>query len=141
MGERIKAARNEAGYSQKRLARVMGVSFQAVQKWEKGNTRPRHERLRSLSLALNKPLSYFTGPGYFGDQSEEPPEVDQPPQEDVIGSRSELLHMTERVLDSNSFYSEALAFNIRAFYKAVIDAPDCCGGKLNLENHKKKQIF
>lgn len=40
MGEKIKALRKRKGISQEILAQVLGVSCQAVSKWENGNTMP-----------------------------------------------------------------------------------------------------
>ena len=40
MGEKIKELRKEKGISQEALAQVLGVSFQAVSKWETGVTMP-----------------------------------------------------------------------------------------------------
>ena len=40
ISEKIKALRKEKGISQEKLAQYMGVSFQAISKWENGNTSP-----------------------------------------------------------------------------------------------------
>lgn len=40
MGEKIKTLRKKKGFSQETLAQVLGVSFQAVSKWETGMTMP-----------------------------------------------------------------------------------------------------
>lgn len=40
MGEKIKLLRKKKGLSQESLAQALGVSFQAVSKWETGNTTP-----------------------------------------------------------------------------------------------------
>lgn len=40
MGEKIRALRKDRNLSQEALAKVLGVSFQAVSKWEKGDTYP-----------------------------------------------------------------------------------------------------
>ncbi len=53
MGEKIKALRKEKGISQEALAQVLGVSFQAVSKWETGVTMP--------DVALVPPIASFFG--------------------------------------------------------------------------------
>ena len=40
LGEKIKSLRNQKNISQEVLANYLGVSFQAVSKWENGNTMP-----------------------------------------------------------------------------------------------------
>ena len=40
LGAKIKALRKEKGLSQEVFANYLGVSFQAVSKWENGNTMP-----------------------------------------------------------------------------------------------------
>ena len=40
MGEKIRALRKNRNLSQETLAQYLGVSFQAISKWEKGDTFP-----------------------------------------------------------------------------------------------------
>lgn len=49
LGERIKACRLKAGMSQEKVAEQMGVSRQAVTKWESGQTSPSTENLFKLA--------------------------------------------------------------------------------------------
>lgn len=55
--QRIREARERLGISQETLAEQVGVSRQAVSKWEMGNTEPSLENLRALSEVLNVDLS------------------------------------------------------------------------------------
>lgn len=59
IGERIAAARETARLNQSELARQMGVSPQAVQKWEAGETVPRGQRIERLASALGVTVSYL----------------------------------------------------------------------------------
>ena len=49
LGEKIKACRQRAGLSQEKLAERVGVSRQAVTKWEAGQSVPTGENLRRLA--------------------------------------------------------------------------------------------
>lgn len=49
LGERIKTLRTAAGMSQEKLAEQMGVSRQAVTKWERGQSAPSTEKLFQLA--------------------------------------------------------------------------------------------
>lgn len=44
-GQRIRDRRKALGLSQRELAARLGISFQAVQRWERGETFPRKETL------------------------------------------------------------------------------------------------
>lgn len=57
IGLNIRRAREAAGLNQSELARTLGVSPQAVQKWEAGETVPRGGRLQGLSDALGISVS------------------------------------------------------------------------------------
>ena len=59
VGRRIRAARLAKGMSQERLAESLGVTFQQVQKYEKGVNRVGAGRLHYLAKTLTVPISYF----------------------------------------------------------------------------------
>jgi transcriptional regulator with XRE-family HTH domain len=59
VGDRIKEARLSAGISQQELGDRMGVSYQQVQKYERGINRINGARIGRLVTALNRPLTYF----------------------------------------------------------------------------------
>jgi transcriptional regulator with XRE-family HTH domain len=58
-GLKIRAARNAAGLSQNELAKLLGVTFQQVQKYEKGVNRVGTTRIAIIAEATNKPVTYF----------------------------------------------------------------------------------
>lgn len=68
VGRRLKAARELAGLTQEQLGAVMGVSFQAVQKYECGENRLSVERLKRAIDVLGRPVSYFFGGDDVGAQ-------------------------------------------------------------------------
>jgi transcriptional regulator with XRE-family HTH domain len=59
VGLRIRAARLAAGLSQERLANALGVTFQQVQKYEKGVNRVGAGRLSDSARILSVPVSFF----------------------------------------------------------------------------------
>jgi transcriptional regulator with XRE-family HTH domain len=61
VGSKIKAARQEAALSQSALAEAAGVSFQQLQKYERGVNRVSADRLQRIADRLHKPISYFFG--------------------------------------------------------------------------------
>ena len=52
VGQRVRSRRLEIGMSQERLAELLGVTFQQVQKYEKGVNRIAVGRLLDIATAL-----------------------------------------------------------------------------------------
>ena len=83
VGRKIYSTRVKAGLSQSALAERVGVTFQQVQKYEKGNNRVAVSTLMRLAVALDvKPESLLPIP----DPEGEAVEVEQAP---VLGSMVE----------------------------------------------------
>ena len=59
VGGRIRMRRMILGISQEKLGTVLGVTFQQVQKYEKGATRVGAGRLLEIANFLGVPVSYF----------------------------------------------------------------------------------
>ncbi len=59
IGSRLRLRRTVLGISQDELAEEMGVSFQQIQKYEKGANRIAGSRLWELSKLLGIPVTYF----------------------------------------------------------------------------------
>ena len=59
VGQRIRDKRNERGLSQTEVANALGVTFQQVQKYERGTNRVGASRLFDLSRILSVPVQYF----------------------------------------------------------------------------------
>jgi transcriptional regulator with XRE-family HTH domain len=59
VGSRIRLRRKLLGMSQSKLGDAIGLTFQQVQKYERGTTRVGSGRLFQLSKVLNVPLSFF----------------------------------------------------------------------------------
>ena len=61
--ERLKTLRKEKGYSQKSLSQELGVSQQAVGKWETGRSSPDPSTLARLAELLETSVDYLLGIG------------------------------------------------------------------------------
>jgi transcriptional regulator with XRE-family HTH domain len=59
IGRKIRALRLERGLSQSGLADGIGLTFQQVQKYEKGTNRVSAGRLQRIADLLNVPIMYF----------------------------------------------------------------------------------
>jgi transcriptional regulator with XRE-family HTH domain len=59
VGRRIRARRIERGMSQTALADGLGLTFQQVQKYEKGTNRVGAGRLHQIASLLDVPISFF----------------------------------------------------------------------------------
>lgn len=80
VGARVKLRRTMLSLSQEKLGEALGVSFQQVQKYEKGANRIGASRLEAIARFLDVPVSYFfkdapglehapaRGPGFAEDQ-------------------------------------------------------------------------
>lgn len=59
--ERFKKLRLESGYTQKELANKLGISYQSLQKYEKGINKPKFERLEEIAAFFDVSVSYLLG--------------------------------------------------------------------------------
>jgi transcriptional regulator with XRE-family HTH domain len=64
LGEKIRTRRVVAGVSQEVLGEALGVSFQQIQKYEKGVNRVSAVRLEQIAAALDEGVSYFQTDGH-----------------------------------------------------------------------------
>ena len=59
VGTRLKIRRLELGLSQNKIGEMTGITFQQVQKYEKGSNRIGSSRLYEFAKILKVPVSYF----------------------------------------------------------------------------------
>jgi transcriptional regulator with XRE-family HTH domain len=59
VGSRIRLRRTMLGMSQESLGEQLGITFQQIQKYEKGTNRVGASRLQAISTILNVPVSFF----------------------------------------------------------------------------------
>jgi transcriptional regulator with XRE-family HTH domain len=77
VGSRVRLRRNMLGMSQEKLGEKLGITFQQVQKYEKGTNRVGASRLQAIASILDAPISFFfeeapgQGTGQTGGFSED----------------------------------------------------------------------
>ncbi len=106
VGSRVRLRRTLLGMSQEKLGQAIGLTFQQVQKYERGANRIGASRLFDLSRVLDVPVSFF-----FDDM---PPEVAKTPAQkyftpDEVPDTQEVDPLAKR---------ETLEL-VRAYYKVV----------------------
>ncbi|WP_181707952.1 helix-turn-helix domain-containing protein [Chthonobacter rhizosphaerae] len=77
VGSRVRLRRMMLGMSQEKLGEALGITFQQIQKYEKGTNRVGASRLQHIATVLKVPVSFFfeDAPGSpeeaigFGEQS------------------------------------------------------------------------
>jgi len=77
VGSRVRMRRMMLSMSQEKLGDALGLTFQQVQKYEKGTNRVGASRLQQIAQILQVPVSFFFegaphSPGYSGGMSEAP---------------------------------------------------------------------
>ncbi len=99
VGSRIQLRRTLLGMSQTELGEASGVTFQQIQKYERGANRVSASRLWRLAIALDVPLQYF---------------FDEMPQDLVGAGRSN--HSEDGSVDGPYSARESLEL-FRAYYQ------------------------
>ena len=59
VGSRIRLRRNMLGMSQEKLGESLGITFQQIQKYEKGTNRVGASRLQAIANILGVPVAFF----------------------------------------------------------------------------------
>ncbi len=59
VGSRVRLRRTMLGLSQEKLGDSLGITFQQIQKYEKGANRIGASRLQNISTILKTPISFF----------------------------------------------------------------------------------
>lgn len=59
IGKRLRARRLEIGMAQEELAELLGITFQQIQKYERGVNRIAASRLYEIAEAIDVEITYF----------------------------------------------------------------------------------
>jgi transcriptional regulator with XRE-family HTH domain len=105
VGSRLRLRRLLLGISQEKLGGALGLTFQQIQKYERGANRVGASRLFDLSRALDVPVSYF-----FSDMPEETAAV-MP-----VRLAGRMSASREPSLDADVLLSKETAELVRAYY-------------------------
>jgi transcriptional regulator with XRE-family HTH domain len=90
VGKRLSARRKEIDMSQQALGKELGVSFQQIQKYEKGASRVSAGRLFQIAKALGVTIGYFYSdalarvPGMAEDEASAPTPAMSPQVRELI---------------------------------------------------------
>lgn len=106
VGQRVRQRRTLLGYSQERLADALNLTFQQVQKYERGSNRVGAGRLYELSKALDVPVTYF-----FEDLPDAP---------EGAASGPAMQESAQRQYDADPMAQRETLLLVRAYY----DVPD-----------------
>ena len=104
VGARVRLRRTLLGLSQEKLGEALGLTFQQVQKYERGANRIGASRLYDLSRVLEVPITYF-----FEDIPA--PVVEQ------VGGPSPGLSEESEVFDPDPMVKRETLELVRAYYK------------------------
>ncbi|WP_339765681.1 helix-turn-helix transcriptional regulator [uncultured Pseudosulfitobacter sp.] len=115
-GDRVAAARDAAGLSQKELARRLGVRLSTVRGWEDDRSEPRANRLSMMAGLLNVSMMWLIN----GEGAGLPP-----PDEDVMPRDMRLLLADLRTLRADLVAkAEKVARMEKSLRQILQDTPD-----------------
>jgi len=78
VGSRVRLRRMMLGMSQERLGESLGITFQQIQKYEKGTNRIGASRLQHIARVLTVPVSFFFEDAPGGSPSDLPAGMAEP---------------------------------------------------------------
>ena len=110
IGNRVRQRRTMLGLSQGKLGEAVGLTFQQIQKYEKGSNRMGSSRLYDLSYVLDVPISYFF--------EEMPNEVKK--RNDNQATRSETSRSTETI---QAFLPSSTGWYVPSEYVSIYPIP------------------
>lgn len=105
VGSRIRLRRTLLGMSQEKLGRAISLTFQQIQKYERGTNRVGSSRLYQLSQVLSVPISFFFDdmPAEVSGNAPGLAEAAEPFSEDLLTKREtlELIRAYHRITDTS----------------------------------------
>jgi transcriptional regulator with XRE-family HTH domain len=112
VGARVRMRRKMLGFSQQALAEILGITFQQVQKYERGANRIGASRLHELSKALDAPVAFFFDDA---DPVYAPPSSDAPDVTEVEGDplkREETIDLVDSYYQIGEERARRCLFNV-----------------------------
>jgi transcriptional regulator with XRE-family HTH domain len=116
VGSRVRLRRNMLGLSQEKLGAAVGLTFQQVQKYERGANRIGASRLHEFSRILDVPVSFF-----FDDRDpvRAPPISQTPIEPPITGNPLERLETTDLVTAYHQITDAGLRRRVLDLAKAL----------------------
>ncbi|KFC75966.1 Transcriptional regulator of XRE family protein [Bosea sp. LC85] len=89
VGVRLRRLRRLTGYSQTKLGDLLGITFQQIQKYEKGVNRISASRLQHIARIFQVPVSHFFegAPAASTPAADSAPEAPSPKVADLLATR------------------------------------------------------
>lgn len=128
VGARLRLRRNLVGMSQQQLGEATGLTFQQIQKYERGANRMGASRLFQVARLLEVPVSYFFDEMSHGNG--EPSfglgfaENGQAPLEGIPSNEGEVLHRRETLELIRAYYSITDARQRRKVFELIKSMAD-----------------
>jgi transcriptional regulator with XRE-family HTH domain len=110
VGNRIRIRRNLLGWSQEKLGDLLGLTFQQIQKYEKGLNRVSASRLWDFSTVMDTPISFFYDDMDVSTLESSPRRYSNPQAEYTLSENIEML-------ESDPMRKQETLELIRAYYK------------------------
>ena len=124
LGERIGNLRRDAGYSQEYVAENLGVSRQAVSKWETDLSSPDTENLIKLAELLNTSVQFLaTGKDFYFPEGKPAPE-----KKKIKITKKLVIKIIAIIIGTMLFLAAAAYVLIGLFGPVSVDSAACSGG-------------
>lgn len=104
VGQRLRTRRTLMGVSQEKLAEKVGITFQQIQKYERGVNRISSSRLYQFSIILNVPIDYFFEEIEKTSTARGMSDNDQDSFEGVKGGNSDIMGRKETIKLVREYY-------------------------------------
>lgn len=112
VGSRLRQRRSFLGLSQEKLARSLDLTFQQIQKYERGANRISAGRLYQLASALDVPVGYF-----FSGLDQADGEADSRMRGQTADVLPKVLHESASTYDGDVLSSRETLDLVRAYYR------------------------
>ena len=113
---RLREQRQLAGFSQTKLSEQLGITFQQIQKYEKGSNRISASRLQQIANILQVPVGYFFQQALTGNAAPQ-----EPSKGEATVDAAELLSTNEGLRLARAFLNTDNA-DTRQRIVAVVEA-------------------
>ena len=93
LGKRLRQLRHQRGETQEELASQLGVTYQAVSKWENNTTMPDTAMLPQIAMALGVTIDAL----FSVDRSDEMRRVDSILQQEIVSDCQDDMNVDEHI--------------------------------------------